>query len=149
MENSMASGGPAHVRYGHNCRPKDLLVKCPACGGMSLAQKVSERDNREDLVVDISPSWHLNDWELICTTCPKRLDGLSYDSLPTLFYSGGELGVWAWNREHLEFLAQYLGGKDVSASPYRWLSTYARGKWKANAERVCKSLDRWLRLEYL
>lgn len=135
------AAGPAHVRYGHRCRPRDLEVACPRCGALATAKKASE-SSEPSLIGDMSPSWSLEDWKVACTACLHRASGLAYDHLPACYWTFdvGRIRVWAWNREHLEFLGRYLRGDSAESEPYAWLGTYVPGEWKLNAPRVVEAI---------
>ena len=134
--------GLTHVQYGHSCRPRDIEVRCPRCGALAIARKPSEAGGRE-IVGDLSPSWALDDWEIVCLGCPFRTAGLAYDVLPTLFWTFevGRLVVWAWNREHLAFIRRHLIGESTPTERYAWLGTYIPGDWKASAQRVARAIE--------
>jgi hypothetical protein len=79
------------------------------------------------IVGDLAHTWHIDDWIIQCVSCPKRLTGLSYNNLPPLYYE--EDGIFAWNRDHLLFIADSLYGRDISGNPYVFLRAYIHGDW--------------------
>jgi len=112
------------VRYGHDSRARDLEVVCPRCGGRARAFKPSEEKGGV-IVGDLSPAWNVADWRVSCVACPYRADGVAYQTLPELFwqFAVGRTHVWAWNRDHLTFLATYLDGDETAVNhPYGWLA---------------------------
>lgn len=138
---SLTSSGLTHVRYGHGCRARDLEVVCPRCSALAKAHKPSEKD--ESLVVgDLSPSWGLADWVVVCSGCPFRAANLRYRDLPPCYwcFDVGSISVWAWNRDHLVFIRRYLQDQAHRDDPFAWLGAYVPGEWKANADRVCKAI---------
>ncbi len=141
MLSSINNGGLTHVRYGHACRPKLLEVVCPKCKSMAKAEKESERDYGT-IIGDLSPSWNIDDWIISCTQCFHKESGISYDDLPKLFFSGGELNIWAWNKDHLTFLIKYLSGQSIKGDRYEWLSTYVPGRWKQQKDRTIKIMKK-------
>lgn len=142
------NAGLTHVRYGHSCRPREIEVRCPRCGALATAQKVSEVGGPE-LVGDLSPSWSLDDWEITCSACPFRRSGVSYDALPPRYwcFEVGRVVVWAWNREHLAFIRRYLLDDSNDLERYVWLGTYIPGDWKANARQVATAIEMRLALQ--
>lgn len=139
MSRAINNGSSTHVRYGHSCRPRDLDVQCPSCGHRALANKVSER-NESTLIGDMSPGWNVADWTISCLSCAYRAHDVAYDHLPKLFwdFTVGDIGVWAWNRDHLAFLAKYLSGDRTSDDPYAWLGTYVPGDWQRIGRRIAR-----------
>jgi hypothetical protein len=93
MQRSKNNGSLTHVRYGHSSRPRLIEVVCPYCGGLAQASKPSESDFRSEIVSDLSPTFHIDDWIVKCLSCPKKIDGIAYEKLPPLFYSDGELNI--------------------------------------------------------
>ena len=141
MDSAISNGGLTHVRYCHTSRPRDLLVVCPACGAPALANKPSESDLGV-LIADLSPGWRLDDWEVACSKCPKRVSGLAYSSLPPLYLTSVEFNVWAWNPQHLDCLVDHLEGRSTKDDPYDWFMTYIPSKWKSDRKRTLKALKR-------
>jgi hypothetical protein len=139
------SGGPAHVRYGHACRPRLLEVVCPRCSGLATACKPSEA-NASTLIGDLSPSWGLHDWEVACQSCAYRAEALAYEDLPVRYWSFDVAGktIWGWNREHLDFVRRSLLGRAHDSDPYAWLRNYIPGDWKADASRVANEIAKRL-----
>lgn len=88
------------------------------------------------MVGDLSETWNLPNWETSCPSCPYRATGLSYDALPALFwrFTVRRSEVWAWNRDHLAFLAAFLVKEDVRRHPYSWFAAYVPGVWKRNGK---------------
>ena len=138
---SIGNGSLTHARYSHCSQPAIIDGRCPACDGVAIA-KSPRKWVGGAVIGDLSPSWRKDDWEVSCTQCPMRLSDLSYSDLPPLSYSGGELGVWAWNAAHLQCLAQHLRREDTSKHEYAWLMTYVPGKWKRNRKRALRELER-------
>ena len=129
MISSKNNGSLTHVRYGHTSRPRRLDVICPSCGSLAHATKISEDGYNELIIGDLSPSFQLNDWDIKCMSCPKRISNLAYEELPKLFYSEGALDIWAWNGDHATCIIDFLSGKDTSKNPYHWFMTYIRKEW--------------------
>ena len=142
MQSSKNNGSLTHVRYGHTSRPRLIEVVCPSCGCLAQATKPSESAFKGEIVGDLSPSYHIDDWRIVCLSCPKRMDGLAYKELPKLFYSEGELGVWAWNTDHANCIIDYLSNKDTSNNPYHWFMTYVRGNWKQKPDKAISELKK-------
>ncbi|MFL0798703.1 MAG: hypothetical protein K6L73_14570 [Cellvibrionaceae bacterium] len=136
------NGGLTHVRYGHFSRPRVIEVVCPSCGALASASKPSEREFKSEVVGDLSPTNSLNDWEVVCTSCPKRISGLAYKDLPGLFYSAGELDTWAWNTEHMNCILLCLRRENTESNPYHWFMTYVHGKWKKNPDKAIRSFKK-------
>ena len=136
--------GQAHVRYGHACRPRLLEVACPRCSALAIASKPSEKD--AVLVGDLSPSWRVDDWTLACQTCPYRAGDLSYQALPPRYWSFevGDMTIWGWNREHLDFVRRCLLQQAQDSDPYAWLGNYIPGDWKAYPLRVANEIAKRL-----
>lgn len=135
------NGGLTHVRYAHACRPRDLDVQCRRCGALALARKPSEV-NAPLLIGDLSPSWRLADWYVTCPACAHREENLSFDELPERYWrvEVGGICVWAWNRAHLAFLAEYLDGAASQDHPYAWFGAYIPGEWKRHAGDVVRAI---------
>lgn len=144
MVGAKHSGGMTHLKYGHSWRSRTVEVDCPSCGGSARATKPSEAHIERAVVSDLSPSWSLDDWEVQCPHCLKRLSGLSYDELPGLTFSGGDSGVWAWNADHARCMVEHLSGRDTSHDPHHALMTYLRGRWKRRPASVIADLKRML-----
>jgi hypothetical protein len=106
-----------------------------------LAAKVSER-NGPTLIGDLSPGWNVAAWTISCLSCAYRAHDLAYDGLPKLFWelAVGDIGVWAWNRDHLVFLAKYLTGDAASDDPYAWLGAYVPGDWQRKGRRIAQAM---------
>jgi hypothetical protein len=146
MSSSIDSGGWTHVRYAHASRPRDIEVACPRCSARARASKVSER-NSPPIVGDLSPTWNLSDWTVVCTACPYRAADLGYEGLPPLFWTTtvDDLEVWAWNRDHLVFLSKFLNGEAADHDEYAWFGAYVPGAWQRNRTRILKVIrDRLL-----
>ena len=141
MARAISKGGWTHIRYAHCRRPTRLDVACPRCGGLAHATKTSEV-GLSTFTNDCSGTWDKNDWNVVCTSCVYRASHLSYELLPPCYWQVevGALLVWAWNRDHLSFLARYLNGDDISGDAYAGLATYVPGDWKAAGKRVATTL---------
>lgn len=133
--------GVTHVRYGHKCRPTVLDVCCTRCGGRASARKPSESEMGV-IVGDTCGTWHLADWMIRCVSCPLRVTGLSYSDLPALYYE--EDGFYAWNRDHLLFLADSFHGHDTSGNPYGVLGTYIKGEWLRHKKKSIRTIGNLL-----
>ncbi len=140
---------------------KNILVVCPNCGGKALV-----RPNDPDLKV-----FEIREVKVVCAACGfnKTLDGIShrqdpkqkrgkilvfgapidpYFHLPLWLQAefSGEL-LWAYNLEHLDFLAAHVGAKlrernqanaprSVGSRLPRWMSS------AANREAVLKLIEK-------
>ena len=133
--------GMTHVRYGHNHRPTLLEVRCPRCGGRASASKPSESD-MGSVVGDLSGTWHLHDWVVSCSSCPLRLVDRGYDELPPLYFVRD--GIFAWNLEHLQFIADSLRGFDTSSDPYHFFGAYIKGDWLRHRTKSIKIVEAML-----
>jgi hypothetical protein len=144
MASAISNGSLTHVRYGHACRPRLLEVACPRCSCLAIACKPSEKDGT--LIGDLSPSWRLHDWEISCQGCAYRAAALAYQDLPACYWSFDVAGmtVWAWNREHLDFVRRRLLRQTTDSDPYAWLGAYIPGEWKASASRVAAEIAKRL-----
>lgn len=140
MPSSKRNGSLTHMRYGHKSRPRLIDVICPSCGCLARATKPSEENLSSMIVFDLSPSYHLDDWTIKCFSCPKRMKDVPYKELPDLFFSRGDLDVWAWNIDHAKFITDYLSGNDTSSNPYNWFTTYVRGLWKKHPDKAVAEL---------
>jgi len=142
---SIDNGGATHARYGHRSRARDLDVVCPQCGGRALATQPSASDSGV-IVGDLHPAWGLADWTVSCSRCGHGATELSYERLPPLFWmlESGTETVWAWNRDHLAFVAAVLEGQDVRSDPYAWLAAYVPGNWKRDGKRVARTIRKKL-----
>jgi hypothetical protein len=114
-----------------------------------MASKHSERD-APTLVGDLSPSWSLHDWEISCQSCSYRASALAYRDLPARYWAFevGGMTVWAWNREHLDFVRRSLLQQAQDSDPYSWLANYIPGDWKADASRVANEISKRLHSEH-
>jgi hypothetical protein len=95
------------------------------------------------LIDDLCPSWRLDDWCVTCTACLYRVPELAFEQLPPEYWrlECGDLSVWAWNRDHLAFIAAFLRADETAdKSPYAWFGAYVPGEWKSDAARVAKAI---------
>ena len=136
---SMDSGS-AHVRYGHDCRPKKLHLSCPKCGSLADAEKPSEK-KMQPLIGDLSPSWCIDDWQIVCRSCFYRKEQLGNHDLPGLFYSDDQTDIWSWNKDHLLCILACLKGENLPFREYDWLMTYVRGTWKGNRQSSIRKIE--------
>ncbi|RRD67565.1 hypothetical protein EII19_05520 [Comamonadaceae bacterium OH2310_COT-174] len=130
---SWLSGGASHVRYDHRQRPAQLDVRCPRCGQRALATPPPALlDAMPDvrIAADGNALWD-QPFDLRCTACLYRAQGVAYAQLPPLFHqiSVGGRTLWAWNSEHLDMIAQALQGRDVRRHPYGFFATYIQRGW--------------------
>ncbi|MDO4724294.1 MAG: hypothetical protein Q4A97_05980 [Comamonadaceae bacterium] len=134
---SWLSGGASHVRYDHRQRPAQLDVRCPRCGQRALAapppallDSMPNAMPGAHIAADGNALWN-QPFELRCTACPYRAQGLAYAQLPPLFHqiSVGGRTLWAWNGGHLDMIAQALQGRDVRRHPYGFFATYLQRGW--------------------
>lgn len=133
--------GMTHIRYGHNRRPTLIHVRCPRCGSRASATKPSE--SGMGLVTDdLCGTWHLSDWVVTCSTCPFRLVDGAYEALPPLYFE--DEGIFAWNRDHLQFISLHLSGCDTTSDPYHCFATYIRGEWLRHRAQSIKTVARLL-----
>lgn len=106
---------------------KDVRAICVACGFSKTLESISMRSKHLVLGAPIDPFFH---WPLWLQTD----------------FSGHTL--WAYNQEHLHFLAQHVGAKlrERNGQPHRVRSIGARlPRWmtgKNNREAVLKALDK-------
>ncbi len=140
------SGNRSHVRYDHRQRPTCIEVRCPTCQGLAVAK---EPEFEEGLLVvgDTSPSWGQQRFQMICTECLYRAEGLGYGDLPEPFHQieeGGDV-LWAWNTDHLRMILRSLHGEDVRHDPYGFFETYIHGAWKQHRDRFIKKIESHLR----
>lgn len=127
--------GTSHVRYDHKSRPTLIEVSCPQCGTRCAVRKESEKDFG-CISGDCSGTWHKNDWSYTCSKCIRKVENLSYEELPGLFYSNGD--IWAWNREHLLAIESHIEEKLDPSNPYSWFMTYLHKDWLKNKSRTLK-----------
>ena len=140
----MSGSDLSHILYVHRRRARELDVSCPRCGSVAQASKTSETD-LGDLVAE-SVSWHLDDWSVVCGSCPARQCGLAFGGLPPLYWqvdASSEV-VWAWNRDHLQMLAGLLSGEPIDESPYAPLKTYVPKRWLSRRRALAKVIRRRL-----
>ncbi len=141
---STATDGVCHIRYGHQCRPRVLHVRCPRCHHCACADKVSEMFLNDTLIGDISPSWSIpDDWQITCYSCGYRRHHLHYDDLPPLYYQDGITLLWAWNRDHLHAQIAELNGTLTKSNPYHYLMSYMPTSWTQRKDRTIQHLQ-WL-----
>lgn len=141
MASAISNGSLTHVRYGHASRPREIDVVCAGCGGCAHASQPTEQ--RHAIVVsDLSEAWSIPNWRTSCPSCPYRASGLAYEALPELFwrFTVRDAEVWAWNRDHLAFLAAFLGEEDVAGHPYSWFAAYVPGVWKREGEVIARKI---------
>ena len=141
MSRALTNGSKTHVRYGHSSRARDIDVVCPRCGARARAFKASERDCGV-VVSDLKGTWEIPDWTVACLSCPHRSQDLTYEKLPPLFwqFTSRSAEVWAWNRDHLVFLAAYLSGEAVDGDAYAWFAPYVPGEWKRQRDSVLQEV---------
>ena len=141
MSRALTNGSKTHVRYGHSSRARDIEVVCPRCGARARAFKASERDCGV-VVSDLKGTWEIPDWTVACLSCPHRSQDLTYEKLPPLFwqFTSRSAEVWAWNRDHLVFLAAYLSGEAVDGDAYAWFAPYVPGEWKRQRDSVLQEV---------
>ncbi len=132
------SSGATHARYAHATRPTAIALACPRCGAMALATQPSHARGRR-AVSDCSPEWR-EPWRIVCEGCPWRAKDLDYDAVRAagpLYFAVEVQGVelWAFDREHLELIADALEGRPVEGHPLRIFSTYLRRGWLSRSRR--------------
>lgn len=145
MNRYKSNGSLTHTKYGHKSRPKKLHVSCPSCGALAEGSKPSESSGAGIMVSDLSPSFNVNDWEVVCFSCPLRLKGLSYEDLPRLFFTSDILDVWAWNLDHAKCVIKYLSNEDTAKNPYNWFMAYVSGNWKKKSKKTVLELEQMLK----
>ena len=102
-----------------------------------------------NLIGDMSFTWHLADWSVVCHKCSYRASSAGFNDLPSPFFRvvtrGSEL--WAWNRDHFYMLLRLLNHESISGDPYEWFATYAHGDWlRENCRRAfVKQMRRFLK----
>jgi phage FluMu protein Com len=144
MQSSRRTGGLAHVRYDHLYRARVLHACCPKCGALANAKKNSELEYQNVLIGDLSKSWNLKDWEVRCTSCPKILENIDFIQLPPLFFKNDILEIWAWNKDHLAAILDYLQNNLPKDHPYTWLMTYIPKSWKRHKNKAIKTMREML-----
>jgi ribosomal protein L37AE/L43A len=139
-----AGGNINHVRYDHKIRPRRLEITCPKCGNCAVAidQKASKDS---ELVSNLSPAWRNPLFKISCTKCIYRAAGVSYNELSEPYHQiDGRGGVlWAWNREHLNMIHDFLKGVSVAGNEYEFLCTYIHGTWKKYSKDYTNKIEKW------
>lgn len=125
--------GASHVRYDHRQRPARLEVCCPRCGQRALAappDAMLVALPHAPIAAECNSLWD-QPFELRCTACLYRAQGVPYTQLPPLFHqiSIGGRTLWAWNSQHLDMIAQALQGRDVRRHPYGFFAAYIQRGW--------------------
>jgi hypothetical protein len=134
---------------------KDILVVCPSCEGMALVDTrgyaIFQREAKDVRVV-CGKCGHSKTLDRIVTRNISLKIGAPVDPffhLPVWLQEevGGEL-LWAYNREHLEFLEQHVGAKlrERNGFDYQVKSIGARlPRWMTAAKRrdaILKAINR-------
>ncbi len=130
------------LNYHHRCRPNRIDVKCSNCGAKATAKKKFDGPSTETVHTFLSPDFYSHDWEISCIGCGKEKKELSYDELPSLYFSGKSNGFWAWNSEHLHCVLSFLAGDDVSTHSYQWYMAFVKPEWKSQMR---KNIDQLFR----
>jgi hypothetical protein len=78
----------------------------------------------------------------LLSVMPLSCFGLAYEALPELFwrFTFRKAEVWAWNRDHLAFLAALLREEDVAGHPYSWFAAYVPGVWKREGVAIARKI---------
>ena len=134
---------------------RDILVVCPQCAGKALVQtgnfQQMKYDTRDIRVVCAACGYNKT-LETIPTNSKHLIFGAPVDPffhLPVwlqLDFSGNLL--WAYNTDHLDFLAQHVGAKlrERNGAPYRVRSIGARlPRWmtaKNSRDAVLKAIEK-------
>lgn len=141
-------GGLNHLRYDHKTRPTVIEVICPNCKQLAVASDTVS-GTKNTFCADMSPGWEANSFDLVCTKCSYKTQGLSYFELPESFHQIYVFGekLWAWNGRHLDMIRQSLLGADIREHAYAWLATYIHGAWKKKAKKFIAAIDAHLQMQ--
>jgi hypothetical protein len=120
-----------HTHYGHVHVPDYRHVRCPTCN-----QRATVR----------CPSL-LQHYEIRCPKCLLRKAEVSESKLPPLYYSVGVAAreLWAWNREHLAELLEYLQSPGYSRRNKPLMRYFIRREWLLHRRQFAKAIEHRLR----
>ena len=119
------------MHYGHVHVPAYRHVRCPSCTARATVR---------------GPNL-LQQYELRCPKCLARKGGLLQDQLPPLYYSisVATRELWAWNREHLAELLEYLRAPGYSRRNKPLMRYFVRREWLLHRRQFAKAIEHRLR----
>lgn len=119
-----------HLIYDHGYVPNSLGVSCPRCESEAVAKRAAPREP----------------YSITCLSCPYRAVTIAFENLPPLFYKVAEPGteLWAWNREHLLFLRDYLKSPHSPLLRRDIYGPYVRREWLLKRRALVRAIGRRL-----
>ncbi len=142
-----------HPRYGHDYRLTKIDVPCPDCGSRAMATEPNY-DNGHLYTVDggkhstfVTFEGKYIDkpvWTVKCLSCFYNKSKQRYSEMGELYYQVTVRGdtLWAWNKEHLEMIYDFLNDASIEGHPYERFETYIHGSWKAKKAQFVKAIEK-------
>ena len=125
----------------HPLVPPLVALVCPHCGGELICVHPLAKDGYTDLP---SGWFHRTAEDALfqanCTHCHFSRKELTYFDLAkigNLYYQAqvGYTNFWAWNREHLTLIIDYLGGVNTETHKWKNYRRFILGTWKRKSRR--------------
>jgi|GEM_PF-6126262 len=129
MQSSIDNGGFTHIKYGHFYYPRLIQAVCPFCSRPSLLTNI---DAPVELHYFIDAAPFRLSWNFRCDNCFRRKI-FTWDETKNiellLKVSIRNKIIWAWNRNHLNYLIGLFSDNENINHDWAFYKNYINKDW--------------------